>query len=614
MCGICGIINLNEKPVEGRTLIQMRDTVIHRGPDDAGIFIDNNVGLGHRRLSIIDIEGSHQPMSNEDGTVWITYNGEIYNYKELREFLIKKGHKFKTKGDTEVLIHLYEEYGENMVEKLNGMFSFAVWDKKRERLILARDRVGIKPLYYYYKGGNFAFASEIKSLFQHPKISKDIDFDALNLYFAFGYIPQNYSIFKDIRKLLPGHMLIYQNGNMRVSRYWNFTTDDELNGNECELLDQLYTLLKESIKLRMVSDVPIGVFLSGGIDSSIIATIMASLSSKPIKTFSIGFQEAKYNELPYAREIAKHISSDHHEFIVKINAMEILDKISQQYDEPFADSSAIPTYCVSKMAKDYVTVVLSGDGGDELFGGYNWYSWVKSGVEFSKRFTLFANILGKVGQLLPNGMEGKHYLERLGKDETEQFWRRVFIFEDEARKHLLKKSLIDDSKLRLPENTLYTYFNSLNTDIVKKMEWTDFKFYLPEDILSKVDRASMLVSLETRVPFLDHNICEFAFKVPSEFKIRKGIKKYLLKKLAKRILPKDFPLERKQGFSIPLKEWMQKDLAPTVKEVAFHPTVKTFINTDYVLKILMEHKSGKVNNSAKLWSVLMFGLWVRNYL
>lgn len=615
MCGIAGILDKNR--VGREVLEQMCSSLYHRGPDDEGVYLnkDSVVGLGHRRLSIIDLSSqASQPMSNENGKVWLVFNGEFYNYQDYRLWLQERGHKFKSRSDSEMVIHLYEELGLSFLKKIRGMFALGLWDEDKKRLLLARDRVGKKPLYYASTNNAFAFASEIKALLKVPNISREIDLDALNFYFAFGYIPQALSIFRDIRKLPPGHYLIYQRGEIEVKRYWDLPAEGELVGvSEEELLSRLEELLEESVKLRMISDVPLGVFLSGGVDSSIVAALMAKHSSEPIKTFSIGFDEDKYNELPFARKVAQYIGSDHHEFIVKPDAAEVITKLANQYDEPFADSSAVPTYYVSKMAREHVKVVLSGDGGDELFAGYNWYWWVKEGELLSRALGPLSNLVGGFARMLPKEVRGKHFLERIGLNGAEQFIRRVSIFDEEQRRFLLNRTVLGETDHRLPEKSVLNCFGNDVGDSVAKMQRFDFKFYLPDDILVKVDRASMLVSLEVRAPLLDHLVCEFSFKVPEYFKLRGRTKKYLLKQLARRLLPADFPLERKQGFSIPLREWMSSDLSEMFGSVLFYSNLGDYIDMGYVTGLFKEHAEGRVNHGARLWSILMFGLWMENY-
>lgn len=608
MCGISGWID--NKSVDRSVMESMTHELRHRGPDAQQIITFDNIGLGHARLSIIDLsENANQPMYNEDKSLWLVYNGEFYNFQFYREELIKKGHRFISNTDSEVLLHLYEEDGPEFVKKLRGMFAFGLWDGKQKQLMLARDRVGKKPLYYFHRNGTFLFASELKALLAHPAVDREISPEGINYYFMLGYIPRQFTVFKSIKKLLPGNYLIYKNGEIAIYPYWTLPNrvNTDLNSEE-ECVDKLLNILEESVKLRMISDVPLGIFLSGGVDSSIVATLMARNSSKPVKTFTIGFEESKYNELPYARQVARHIGSHHHELIVRMKQVEILEKLIYHFDEPFADSSAIPTYYVSKMAKDHVTVVLSGDGGDELFGGYNWYNWVlrRTRVNFipffiRKKLSLFSN--------MPSfNYRGKRFLNDICLDEFNIFYERTRFFSDIDIKHLLNHDIHSNT------GAYRNFYEKIGKTCLERMTKTDFFYYLPDDIMTKVDRASMAVSLEARAPMLDHHLCEFAFSLSDKLKINKGIKKYLLKRIAKNLLPDNFLLERKQGFSIPLAEWMRGDLGKQIIDVINDNNIRKIINPVYVEQLLQQHRINKMNQDSKLWAVLVFGLWARKYL
>jgi asparagine synthase (glutamine-hydrolysing) len=608
MCGICGWVDKDH--VDKDILLSMCQELRHRGPDAQQVEIIRNVGLGHARLSIIDLrDAANQPMSNEDKSKWLVYNGEFYTFQPYREELLKKGHHFISRTDSEVLLHLYEEDGPDFIKKLRGMFAFGIWDDEEKRLMLGRDQVGIKPLYYYQKGGTFLFASELKTLLQHPSVEKELNFEAVNYYFMLGYIPRELCIYKNIKKLLPGHYLLFKDGAITTHCYWNLPESiPSVVKTEEEYTDELLGLLNESVRMQLVSDVPLGVFLSGGVDSSIVASLMAKNTNTPVKTFSIGFKEAKYNELAYARRIAKHIGSDHHEFIVSLDQVEAIEKLAYFFDEPFADSSAIPTYFVSKMAREHVTVVLSGDGGDELFGGYNWYSWVLQKNRFNVIPKKWRQVISTIANVPAGSFKGKHFLQSLSYNEFETFFERTSFFASNELSKLLPgeyhHKYIKDYQV---------FYNSQGDDTLNRLTKTDFRYYLPDDILTKVDRASMAVSLEARVPLLDHKVCEFAFNLPNAFKIRNNSKKYLLKKVAGRLLPKDFPLERKQGFSIPLREWMRGDLGDMCMDlVRSRSGSSTFINQTYIESLFQEHKAGVRNNAQKLWAILCFYIWQRN--
>ena len=608
MCGICGW--LDKGPVDEAILQAMTRELLHRGPDAQGIEIFKNVGLGHTRLSIIDLSrNANQPMHNEDKSLWLVYNGEFYTFFSFKKELQSKGHRFISNTDSEVLLHLYEEEGPEFVKKLRGMFVFGIWDSKNKQLMLARDRVGIKPLYYFHKGSKFIFASELKALLRNPFVDRDVSLDAIGYYFTLGYIPRHHCIFKSIRKLLPGCYLLYKNGEVTIHSYWKLPERSgiPIKSNE-EYAEEFLPILEEAVRIRLISDVPLGVFLSGGVDSSIVTTIMAQNSSQPIKTFSIGFEEAKYDELPYARQVARHVGSDHHELIVGLKQSEMIEKLVHYYDEPFADSSAIPTYYVSKMAKNYVTVILSGDGGDELFCGYNWYDWVLR----RRKLHFIPYFIRKTSSLLGNlpswNYRGKRFLNDLCLDEYQLFMIRTRFFSGDEISKLLKFEI--NTRLNEYEH----FYKNAGQSAIDRMTRTDFSYYLVDDILTKVDRASMAVALEARVPLLDHKVCEFAFSLPETAKIKSGIKKYLLKKIAKKLLPSGFPLERKQGFSVPLQKWLIGPLGDKVMESITGGCIRDMINAEFVDQMLREHRATKNNHDQKLWAILVFALWGNKYL
>ncbi|MCP4270024.1 MAG: asparagine synthase (glutamine-hydrolyzing) [Candidatus Brocadiaceae bacterium] len=609
MCGICGWVD--NKPVHPEIINKMCNQLRHRGPDVQQVKVLNNVGLGHTRLSIIDLSNSaNQPMPNENRTKWLVYNGEFYSFQPYREELCKKGHRFISHTDSEVLLHLYEEEGPDFVKKIRGMFAFGLWDACEQQMMIARDRVGIKPLYYYHKGSTFLFASELKALLQHPSVERELNIEAVNYYFMLGYIPRELCIFKNIKKLLPGHYLLFKDGDITTHCYWNLPVQNtSIIKSEEEYIDELLELLNESVRIRLISDVPLGVFLSGGVDSSIIAALMAKNTNTPVKTFSIGFEEAKYNELSYARRIARHIDSDHNEFIVSLDQVEAIEKLVHFHDEPFADSSAIPTYFVSKLAREHVTVVLSGDGGDELFGGYNWYSWVLQQNKFNVIPQIWRQAISAIASLPVGNFKGKHLLQSLSLNEFETFFERTSFFSGNELSKLLPAAYNHD---HLKDYQLF--FETQGSNILDRLTKTDFRYYLPDDILTKVDRASMAVSLEARLPILDHKVCEFAFNLPNSFKIKNNSKKYLLKKVASKLLPADFPLERKQGFSIPLKEWMQGGLGELYMDLLSGKNIITdTLNIKYVQDLQKEHTMGTRDHSQRLWAVLMYCFWCNQY-
>ena len=617
MCGICGKVNIDtEKKVHEEEIIRMRDTMVKRGPDDAGIYVKENIGLGHRRLSIIDLEMSHQPMSNEQRTIWIVYNGEIYNFRELRDDLLKKGHKFKTKGDTEVIIHLYEEYGKGCLSKLRGMFAFAIWDSRDRILFMARDRIGIKPLHYFFDEKVFLFGSEIKSILadESYRVKKEIDLHSLHYYFSFLCVPDPQSIFKGIKKLLPGHSLTLKDGRITLEKYWDISFDDEEAKPESFYCERLVELLKESVQMRLVSDVPLGAFLSGGIDSSSVVAMMSGLVDTPIKTFSIGFCEEEYNEADDARIVADFFKTDHTEFI--LNPKDIFDIIPQLllfFDEPFADASALPTYYVSRLARDHVTVVLSGDGGDELFGGYPWRQ-KRPGYQLALN-RLPNNIkkgLKSIARFFPNGIKGTNYLKHIDMPYERYVLNAKAVYNETERRCLYSPELIDHLQNIDPYSYHLRYLDqSRSRSWMNRMMEYDLKTYLPNDILTKVDRMSMFHSLEARVPLLDHKVVEFAAKIPASLKIKNRVSKYIFKKAMEDTLPKEILYKRKQGFNLPLETWLRKDLKKEITEVILSgDTGKTrMFNRDYIEKILKEFFDGNDRCDYKIWELYVFELW-----
>ena len=553
MCGIYGALsNDPARPVELALLERMGDVLTHRGPDGGGLHRDGPLGMGMRRLSIIDLVGGDQPMANEDGSVWVVFNGEIYNYRELTADLRSRGHRFATASDTEVLVHLYEEYGERCVEPLRGMFAFAIWDAPRRSLLLARDRLGIKPLYYAATHQGVLFGSELKALLQSSWLPRRLDQRALVSYLQYGYVPDPLSILEGVAKLPPGHTLLIQDGRPgHPRRYWQaapFFRDAGTAVPEAVAADALWSRLEDAVQSHLVSDVPVGAFLSGGLDSSTVVAIMAHASSMPIKTFSVGFREDRYNELPYARQVAQQFGTEHHELLVEPNDLKVLDELLAGFDEPFADSSAIPTYLVSRLARQHVKVVLSGDGGDEIFAGYERYR-----VDHRRRHLgLLGNVglgapLRAIGTLLPVGL-GRNTLHNLSLPRTRRYLDSMSLFPPRAVQDLLGPrggaSAFDLEALADPE-----------LDPLSRLQDLDINSYLPGDILTKVDRMSMASSLEARVPLLDHRLVEFACGLPTDLRMRSGVSKYLLKRALHGRIPPELLARPKQGFGVPLESW-----------------------------------------------------------
>ncbi len=621
MCGIVGVID--RRGVDEGLLKEMRDAIAHRGPDAAGIWLspDRIVGLAHRRLSIIDLsDAGKQPMSDREGTIRITFNGEIYNFKEIRDRLESKGYLFKNQTDTEVIINAYKEWGFECLAVFNGMFAFAIYDEKKKILFLARDRAGKKPLYYTAGGGKFAFASEIKSLLKDKSLSREIDLQALNYYLTFGYTGNEQSIFKSVRKLPPACAMIYytNTGEIKSWNYWQLPLPSEKTRAVGQLMEELEALLNDAIRLRMISDVPLGAFLSGGTDSSLIVGMMSRLSGVPVKTFSIGFDEGRYNELPYARIVADHFHTDHKEIMVKPDAFSVLPELVRQFDEPFADSSMIPTYYVSRATKRYVTVALSGDGGDELFGGYSSYLGTLGNYYASKFVPRFLRngIAGAAG-FLPEKLKGKRQLLRLRGDPFDAFIDRSshLYFKRRYRDALLNREVMAalGDGFTAPESSLRRCLLGGQYDFINRLGRADFLNYLPDDILVKVDRASMFVSLEVRAPLLDYRVAEFSFaNVPGSLKVKGMITKYLLKKLAKKILPGALDVNRKWGFAIPVAEWFRGPLFNQLRDTLLGGKNR-FLDRSFVEKLLKEHKAG-INHDGRLFNLLVFSLWENYYM
>ena len=619
MCGFVGKLNFNQKKVSRGLIQRMNKKIAHRGPDDEGIYIDRNIGLGHQRLSIIDLSpAAHQPMFSEDKSVVIVFNGEIYNFQELRLKLEKRGHKFKSRSDTEVVIHLYEDYGEDCLKYLRGPFAFAIWDKKNKKLFLARDRIGKKPLKYYLTDKFIIFASELKAILEDPEVKKEPDFEAIYHYLSFQYVPAPQTGFKNINKLPPAHYLICQNGKVKIRKYWEIDFSQKENFSEEEWSLKIMDKLKESVKIRMISDVPLGALLSGGIDSSTIVGLMSQLSNQPVKTFSIGFKEAAFNELPYARKISKKFKTDHTEFIVKPKAAEILPKLVYLYEEPYADSSALPTYYVSEQAKKYVTVALNGDGGDENFAGYTLYNaWLLANKipSFLRKILKKTSFLGK---FFPDPTL-KHRFYTLLDSFSDQKPKMYFDFFSSTyftEKKKLKLFTKDFKKTNFSSSykKAKEYFNQ-DLDLLDQVLDFGIKTYLPEDLLVKVDIASMANALEGRSPLLDHEFLELTAKIPSSLKIKNNQNKYIFKKALRDFLPSEILFKRKQGFSIPIDKWIREDLDKFAKGIVLSKKAikRNIFKHEKLKKIFSEHKAKEFNHGARIWTLLWLELWFKEY-
>ena len=635
MCGICGLIYLDGRPIPESLVKSLADTLRHRGPDEEGYYLNPralgqgetgpSVALGHRRLSIIDLSSGKQPLANEDKTVWIVFNGEIYNFQDLREELQKRGHKFRTRSDTETIVHAYEEWREDCVERLRGMFAFAIWDEQRKRLFLARDRLGIKPLYYYLDPGKFLFASEIKAILAEGNVPREINLEALADYLSLLYVPAPKSMFRNIFKLPPGHTLSFSPEGMKVRQYWDIDFSRVEERSEEEWAEALLEKLTEAVKIRLVAEVPLGAFLSGGVDSSAVVAIMAQLLSEPVITNSIGFREETYSELPYAREVAKRFHTNHHEYIVTPEAIKIVDLLAYYFDEPFADSSAIPTYYVSKVARENVTVALSGDGGDENFAGYRRYYFdrlenkLRDYLPGLVRHTLIAaaaRVYPKA-DWLPRPLRAKYLLTNLSLSPARAFFNSVAQLlpgEKEKLLHPEVKNSLTTYDTALIFEDYYQRATKQTADPLSRVQYVDIKTYLVDDILTKVDRASMAHALEVRVPILDHEFMELVSRIPSFLKLKGRQSKYIFKKALSKYLPWDFLNRPKQGFVIPLAQWFRKELKELTEDIILAPSSQEFFNVKYLKKIWSEHQGGLRDHSAILWAILMFQKWKENWL
>lgn len=628
MCGICGIIDYGyTNYVNEDVLRRMCKSMKHRGPDDEGIYINKSasVGLGHRRLKIIDLsQAGHQPMTNEDRTVWIVFNGEIYNYKNLQDELRSKGHVFRSHTDTEIAIHLYEEYGEDCLKYMRGMFAFALWDEKNQLLFAARDRVGKKPLLYHNNKGKFCFASEFESLLSSSLINKEIDFQSVHYYLTFGYIPAPLTIYKNVFKLPPAHFLLLRNGKVNLKRYWQLDYSKKINISEGEASDEIIRLLKEAVRVRLISDVPLGAFLSGGIDSSIVVGLMSQISSQRVKTFSVGFEDKDYNELSYARSVARRFNTDHHEFIVKSNALEILPLLIERYGEPYADSSCIPTFYVARETRQFVTVALNGDGGDELFAGYERYQAMLGAEIYQKLPRLLREALSKAIGILPDSVNPKDKLRRVKRlfeainlPKGERYLRWVGMLDETLKNDLysdyFSKAVFNFSPLKIIE----PYLNDINNVILlDSLLYTDTMTYLPNDLLVKVDITSMANSLEARSPFLDHELMEFAARLPAGYKIKMFKKKYILKKSAKRLIPQGILARRKMGFGVPVGKWFRNELKGLLCDTLLsHSSFKRgYFKSEVIKGMVRRHILGQKDHTFALWSLLVLELWHRRFM
>jgi asparagine synthase (glutamine-hydrolysing) len=630
MCGITGFIDLwntsaaRDPETRAHTLDEMCRVIRHRGPDDQGVMLRDGVALGMRRLSIIDLAGGHQPITNEDNAVTIVFNGEIYNYRELQSDLEARGHRFRTNSDTETIVHAYEEFGAACVDHLRGMFAFAIWDDREQKLFIARDRVGKKPLYFSVtRAGTLVFGSELKSLLEHPDVERQINSQALDAYFSLGYVPDPLCIFDNVEKLPPGHHLTFTQGRLSIERYWDFSYNLSGNGENghtaSDYLEELRSLLDEAVKLRLVSDVPLGAFLSGGIDSSTVVGLMARHMDQPVKTFSIGFNEDSYDELKYARLTAKKFGTDHHEFLVTPDICEVVDQLAWHFDEPFADSSAIPTYVVSKLAREHVKVVLTGDGGDELFAGYSRYVTERHRSKFDRIPGLIkSGLMDPLSRAMPHGAWGRNYLHNVSLDPISRYLDNVSVFTGLSKGSLYTADFTDQLR---NSSHLSAYFRELSGNVrtdakLDSLLYIDSKTYLPGDILTKVDRMSMAVSLEARVPLLDHKLIEFVTRIPAAMKLAGLETKHLFKRAIADLVPAEIINRPKQGFGVPIQHWINQQLRERMRDTLNDPRTlgRGYVAQRHVELLLDEHERGRRDHAMALWSLLMLELWHRQYV
>jgi asparagine synthase (glutamine-hydrolysing) len=622
MCGICGIYNFGSfNPVNQALIRVMCSTMVHRGPDEEGLWIDGNIGLGHRRLSIIDLSTGQQPMSNEDGTIWIVFNGEIYNYRDINIYLKEKGHNFRTRCDTETIIHLYEEKGEDFLKELRGMFAIALWDARNKKMILARDRLGKKPLYYFLDKDRIIFASELKAILCDQTVQKEIDPTGLSDYLSFLYVPAPKTIFKKIKKLEPASYMVISKEGIRIGRYWNLSCKSDSSKSLSAYISELKEHFIDCVESRIESDVPLGAFLSGGIDSSAVVIAMSKLLNIPVNTTSIGFRESGFNELPYAQIVAEIAKTNHHEYILKPDFIEYLPDIIWHLDEPFADSSALPTYLLCKMTKQNVTVALSGDGGDENFAGYSRYISAFLENHFRHISPWLSRVLIKPFlKILPEYLRGYNFLENLTISPEQAMANTFFYFDKDLKKRIfsepLKRELGDYSSFSFIEQ----YFRDCDSDdLITRLEYVDVRTYLPEDILMKVDKMSMAHSLEVRAPFLDHKMVEFVFSIPSQYKLNSNGGKYILKKMLSEWLPSEILYRKKSGFAVPIDFWFRGKLKNLMENVLFEKRTleRGYFNPDcikWLWERYQKHPFYQIDLSHHLWALFVFELWNRIYM
>jgi asparagine synthase (glutamine-hydrolysing) len=621
MCGIAGVLRTDGQVVDGTLVAAMTSVLAHRGPDGQGVHVKGPVGLGHRRLAIIDLATGDQPMFSADGRIGVVFNGEIYNFRELRRELQARGCVFRTSSDTEALLRAYEVFGVDCLRHLRGMFAFALWDEGRRRLFLARDRAGIKPMVWSWDGRRLLFASELKGLLQDPSVPRELDWEAFGDYLTFHYVPSPRTIFRAIRKLPPASYLVLDldKREPEVHRYWDLRFQPDERRTEADWAAELRVRLQDAVQSHLVADVPIGAFLSGGLDSSTVVAMMARGGASPVRTFSIGFGESDYDELKWARLVARRYGTDHYEYVVKPEALDILPQLAWQFDEPFADSSALPTYYVAKITREHVTVALSGDGGDENFAGYRRYARAQGLHEQLDVMPgrLARSLFRVAGRLLPPGARGQRFAELRGEAPVDRYFRMM----TSHRSRSIGRLVTADVRTRLGEDHRLVAFRELAAaggapDYVSTLQYLDVHTYLPEDILTKVDRTSMLVSLEARVPLLDHLLMEFVATMPTRFKLRDGLGKRILRQVIEPDLPRELLTRGKMGFGVPLESWFRGELQGYSREVLLgtRSRQRGWLDPAAVGRLLEEHGTGSRDHSSQIWALLCLEEWARRWV
>ena len=624
MCGIAGkLVSTPGARVDAALIEQMTSTLRHRGPDDGGVWVDGGVGLGSRRLAVIDLsDRAHQPLANEDGTIRVVFNGEIYNFRELRAELEGKGHRFRSDSDTEVIVHLYEEAGAECVRRLDGMFAFALWDAPRRQLLLARDRLGQKPLFYHQRNDTFVFASEPKALLADSAVPAEPDPEAIHHFLTYGYVPGPWSAFRHLRKLPPAHYLVVGDGRTETTRYWSLAYRPKRRGSEAELAAELDELLGRAVERRLVSDVPLGAMLSGGLDSSAVVALMRRSATGPIKTFSIGFEHPEYDELRHARQVATTLGTDHHELVVTPDAAELLPRLAYHYDEPFADSSALPSWCLSEMTRRSVTVALSGDGGDESFLGYDRYAAALAADRLGVVPLALRRLMAGAARRLPAAgakttvTRARRFGSGLALGAARRYGRWLAMTLDEQKRELYTPEFASRWGAVDSLGLLETRWREADATGIEKLVATDVEMYLPDDLLVKMDIASMAHSLEVRSPFLDHHVVEFAASLPVAMKLRRGRPKYLLTRVMEGMLPPTILRRRKMGFGVPIDHWLRHSLKEMSHDLLLSDTAigRGYFERATIERYLSDHVARRANHHMRIWGLMMLELWHQTFI